>query len=77
VEPAAPGVLGVPARAPYDRILVSAGATQMPAPLLEQLGDPGRLVVPVNGRMMLVVRSGGHDEVSTHGTYRFVPLRQS
>ena len=76
VQPAARGVLGVPAGAPYDRILVSAGATEMPAPLLEQLGDPGRLVVPVNGRMVLVVRSDGRDDVSTHGAYRFVPLRQ-
>jgi protein-L-isoaspartate(D-aspartate) O-methyltransferase len=72
---ATPGVLGAPAGAPYDRILVSAGATELPSPLLEQLGDPGRLVVPVDGRMTLVVRTGGHDEVSTHGRYRFVPLR--
>jgi protein-L-isoaspartate(D-aspartate) O-methyltransferase len=75
VHPATRGVLGVPARAPYDRILVSAGATAMPAALLEQLGDPGRLVVPVDGRMTLVVREAGRDEVSTHGTFRFVPLR--
>jgi protein-L-isoaspartate(D-aspartate) O-methyltransferase len=75
VEPAARGVLGVPAGAPYDRILVSAGAVRMPAALLEQLGDPGRLVVPVDGTMTLVVRSGGHDAVTHHGAYRFVPLR--
>jgi protein-L-isoaspartate(D-aspartate) O-methyltransferase len=68
-------VLGVPDRAPYDRILVSAGSNEMPTPLLDQLGDPGRLVVPVEGRMTLVVREHGHDEVSTHGSYRFVPLR--
>jgi protein-L-isoaspartate(D-aspartate) O-methyltransferase len=75
VEEARPGVLGAPDRAPYDRILVSAGPTSMPAPLLEQLGDPGRLVVPVAGTMVLVVRRGGEDEVTTHGSYRFVPLR--
>ena len=75
LEPSAPGALGAPDRAPYDRILVSAGATEMPTPLLEQLGDPGRLVVPVQGRMTLVVREDGRDEVSTHGAYRFVPLR--
>lgn len=76
VEEAAPGVLGVPQRAPYDRILVSAGATALPGALLEQLGDPGRLVVPVQGWMTLVVREGGRDEVSTHGAFRFVPLRR-
>ena len=75
LEAAAPGVLGAPAGAPYDRILVSAGATEMPTALLGQLGDPGRLVVPVDGRMTLVVRGPGGDEVSTHGSYRFVPLR--
>ena len=75
VQDATPGVLGVPARAPYDRILVSAGATAMPTALLEQLADPGRLVVPVAGWMRLVVREGGHDETSTHGAFRFVPLR--
>ena len=75
LEPATPGVLGAPAGAPYDRILVSAGATEMPTALLGQLGDPGRLVVPVGGRMTLVVRGPGGDAVSTHGSYRFVPLR--
>jgi protein-L-isoaspartate(D-aspartate) O-methyltransferase len=75
LQVAAPGILGVPGRAPYDRILVSAGAIRMPAALLEQLGDPGRLVVPVDGRMTLVVRRDGRDEVTTHGYYRFVPLR--
>jgi len=47
----------------------------MPAALLDQLGDPGRLVVPVRGWMTLVVRHDGEDEVTTHGAYRFVPLR--
>ncbi|GAB7003630.1 fibrillarin-like rRNA methylase [Nocardioides sp. AN3] len=75
IEPATRGVLGVPAEAPYDRILVSAGATRMPRPLLDQLGDPGRLVVPVGGWMTLVVRREGREEMSTHGAYRFVPLR--
>ncbi|MFI2706066.1 protein-L-isoaspartate O-methyltransferase, partial [Nocardioides sp. CER28] len=75
IEPAIPGVVGLPAGAPYDRILVSAGATRMPATLLEQLGDPGRLVVPVDGRMTLVVRGDGRDAITTHGAYRFVPLR--
>ena len=75
VDLATPGVLGAPAGAPYDRVLVSAAATRMPADLLDQLADPGRLVAPVNGWMTLVVRADGRDVVSTHGTYRFVPLR--
>jgi protein-L-isoaspartate(D-aspartate) O-methyltransferase len=75
IQQAAPGVLGTPGTAPYDRILVSAAARELPAALLDQLADPGRLVLPVDGTMTLVVRAEGHDEVSRHGGYRFVPLR--
>jgi protein-L-isoaspartate(D-aspartate) O-methyltransferase len=76
LEQAASGVLGAPAGAPYDRVLVSAGAVRMPTALLDQLGDPGRLVVPVGGWMTLVVRQDARDRTSTHGAYRFVPLRR-
>jgi protein-L-isoaspartate(D-aspartate) O-methyltransferase len=68
------GVLGVPQQAPYDRILVSAEAASLPQPLVDQLGEEGRLVVPVRGTMQLVVRRGEGTEVSQHGSYRFVPL---
>lgn len=75
IEPADPDVLGRPAGAPYDRVLVSAMARDLPAELVAQLGDGGRLVVPVAGRMLLVVKAGTATEVTTHGEYRFVPLR--
>lgn len=70
-----PGVLGRPAQAPYDRILVSAMATELPEELVEQLTPGGRMVVPVAGRMLLVDRTGEGVTVTTHGEYRFVPLR--
>jgi protein-L-isoaspartate(D-aspartate) O-methyltransferase len=70
-----PLVLGLPAEGPWDRILVSAEARRLPRPLVDQLADPGRLVVPVAGRMVLVVREGGATRVTEHGHYRFVPLR--
>jgi protein-L-isoaspartate(D-aspartate) O-methyltransferase len=69
------GVLGVPQGAPYDRILVSANATELPQELVDQLGDGGRMVIPVAGTMVLVVRAGGEVTTSRHGAYRFVPLR--
>lgn len=77
IEQAAPGVYGEPAYAPYDRILVSAEAQDLPATLVAQLAAPGRLVLPVRGVMLLVVRppDGGEVEISSHGYYRFVPLR--
>jgi len=43
------GTLGWPEQGPFDRILVTAGAPKVPEPLLEQLADGGRLVIPVGG----------------------------
>lgn len=70
-----PGVLGDPDHAPWDRILVSAEASRLPPPLVEQLADPGRLLVPVAGTLTLVVRRAGSTTASRHGHYRFVSLR--
>jgi len=75
LEAAVPGVLGDPARAPYDRILVSADADELPQELVDQLADGGRMVVPVNSVMTVVVRRGKDVEVTHHGRYSFVPLR--
>ena len=75
IHEAAAGVLGAPDRGPWDRILVSAEAQTLPQPLVDQLGDPGRLVLPVAGSMTLVVRDHGTLVTSRHGHYRFVPLR--
>jgi protein-L-isoaspartate(D-aspartate) O-methyltransferase len=74
IRTATPDVLGVPESAPYDRILVSAEAGSVPQPLVDQLGDEGRMVAPVRGTMLLVVRRGDDVEVTQHGSYRFVPL---
>lgn len=74
IRQAVPGVLGWPADAPYDRILVSAEARSMPQALVDQLADGGRIVVPVRGTMVLGVRHGDELETSEHGSYRFVPL---
>lgn len=75
IEPATPGRHGDPARAPYDRILVSAEAEELPQSLVEQLADHGRMVAPVAGVMLLVERGTGEPVVTRHGHYRFVPLR--
>ena len=76
IHVATPGVLGDPDGAPYDRILVSADADHVPEPLVDQLADPGRLVVPVRGMMLLVEVDSGRVTTSEHGRYRFVPLRE-
>lgn len=74
IVPAVPGVLGLPDHAPYDRILVSAEARRLPDALVDQLGEGGRMVLPVNGTMLLVEQHEGGPRVSRHGSYRFVPL---
>jgi protein-L-isoaspartate(D-aspartate) O-methyltransferase len=74
IRAAVPGVLGLPEEAPFDRILVSAEARQMPAPLVDQLAEGGILVVPVAGAMHRVRRTAGGLEDTEHGWYRFVPL---
>ena len=73
------GSLGWPERAPFDRILVTAGAPGLPPALLRQLAVGGRLVIPVGPahkqRMVLVVREGpdafAREELAP---FRFVPL---
>jgi len=45
------GTLGWPEHAPYDAILTTAAAPKVPQPLLDQLVDGGRLVIPVGGRI--------------------------
>jgi protein-L-isoaspartate(D-aspartate) O-methyltransferase len=80
------GSKGWPAFAPYDGILVTAAAPELPRPLLRQLREPnahpgGRLVIPVGGpdgqTMTRVVRTGPgpHDyERTEFHSFRFVPL---
>ena len=74
IERAVDGILGLPEQAPFDRILVSAEATTLPLPLVDQLVDGGVLVVPVAGEMVEVRRTHGDPEVVRHGSYAFVPL---
>lgn len=76
VEQADPEHLGRPRPGGWDRILVSAAADRLPVPLVEQLAPRGVLVVPVGRTMHRVVRRpDGSTQVTTHGSYVFVPLR--
>lgn len=76
VRVAQPGVLGAPDEAPFDRILVSAEATELPSGLVDQLTEGGIMVVPVRDRMVVATRRGDEADVRfAPGRYRFVPLR--
>ena len=70
------GSLGLPAHAPYDAINVAAAAERRIPPALEdQLARGGRLVLPVDGALVVVHRDGhGALKRSRAGTVRFVPL---
>lgn len=74
IEQASEDLLGVPELGPYDRVLVSAEASRIPAELLGQLRVGGLMVVPVRGRMTVVRRTSGEPEVHHAGWYSFVPL---
>lgn len=73
VREAEDGVLGWPAAAPYDRVLVSAEPPSLPRSLVDQVADDGVMVIPVAGEMLRVANPGA--VVTRHGGYRFVPLR--
>ena len=70
---------GLPRYAPYDGIVVTAGATQVPKALLEQLKIGGRLVIPVGrgeSQRMLRITRRAEDQYETEefGDFRFVPF---
>jgi protein-L-isoaspartate(D-aspartate) O-methyltransferase len=69
---------GWPEHAPYDVIIVSAGAPRIPAMLLDQLADGGRLVVPVGdaeNQVLTQVRRHGSDYLTVQDTRcRYVDL---
>jgi len=73
------GYKGLPGFAPFDKILVTAGASSIPPELKEQLKIGGRMVIPVghqNHQEMLVVERISEDDYKTekHGGFVFVPL---
>lgn len=72
------GYKGLPEEAPFDGIIVTAGAPDVPKALLEQLAIGGRLVIPVGVQdqtMMRITRiSETEFKKESFGTFRFVPL---
>lgn len=74
------GCLGFDPEAPFDRIIVTAGAPKVPPKLLEQLAVDGRLVIPVGDRYNQTLQiwrkdSAGHPSCENHVSVVFVPLR--
>ena len=75
----ADGTLGWPEAAPFDRILVAAGGPEIPTPLLDQLADPGILVLPLgtdkrSQRLVLARKQEGRIIQETRSPVAFVDL---
>jgi protein-L-isoaspartate(D-aspartate) O-methyltransferase len=73
------GNLGLPTYAPFDKILITAGATEVPEKLLKQVRVGGRIVLPLGSKgsqEMIVIERTGEDEYTrtSHGNFVFVPL---
>lgn len=74
------GYKGLPTFAPFDKILVTAGAPEIPQDLIEQLKPGGMMVIPVDqGDTQIMYRlvkpkDGGEIVIEEHGSFMFVPM---
>jgi len=72
------GTLGWKEYTPFDAIIVTAGAPSLPEPLLTQLADKGRMVIPVGDRysqeLLKITKNGENIEQESLGGCRFVNL---
>lgn len=74
------GYYGWEQHAPFDGIIVTAAASHVPPPLIEQLRPGGRMIIPVGGRFLtqqlLLIEKGENGEITTRqvAAVRFVPL---
>lgn len=72
------GALGFPECAPYDSIIVSAAAPEVPPALLAQLAEGGRMIIPVgtpdSQQLQLIRMENGQPRITLRELCRFVPL---
>ena len=72
------GYKGLPLHAPFDSIIVTAGAPIIPKPLMAQLKIGGRLVIPLGEDVqimtLLIRKNATQFEKHEFGEFRFVPL---
>lgn len=76
------GYYGWPEKAPFDSIVVTAAAEYIPPPLIEQLKDGGRMIIPVGSplrtqQLMLVEKKNGTVQTRSLMPVRFVPFTRA
>jgi protein-L-isoaspartate(D-aspartate) O-methyltransferase len=82
IQKAGDGYNGWPEHAPYDIIVVTAAANEIPKPLINQLAENGRLIIPVGQpwlvqELILLEKKNGKIEESRLASVRFVPFKRS
>lgn len=73
------GYKGLPSFAPFNKIIITCGATQIPNNLLSQLSVGGKMIVPVGNndiqKMYLIEKTSDKDNrITEHGNFSFVPM---
>ena len=73
------GYKGLPKFAPFDKIIVTCGAPEIPEELLEQLKVGGKMVAPIGKgdvqQMQLIEKNSDTEhKATTHGNFSFVPM---
>ena len=73
------GYEGLPTYAPFNKIIVTAGAESIPEKLVQQLSIGGKMVIPTgdsDSQRMLLVEKNSEDniEITEHGAFMFVPM---
>jgi protein-L-isoaspartate(D-aspartate) O-methyltransferase len=72
------GTMGWPENGPYDAIIVTAGGPEVPQPLVDQLREGGRLIIPVGDQhvqeLQFVHKNEGQVQISSLASVRFVDL---
>ena len=75
------GYLGWPEHAPFDIIVVTAAPEEIPQPLIDQLAEGGRLIIPVGAtggvqELILLTKRNGRTETQRLSFVRFVPFKR-
>jgi protein-L-isoaspartate(D-aspartate) O-methyltransferase len=75
------GYLGWPEYAPFDIIIVTAAPETIPGPLIDQLAEGGRMIIPVGAagavqELVLIIKRNGKTEIKRLSLVRFVPFKR-